>query len=127
MIAQITLVCDNPRHARGKVATLAVYIRVSGRWERRVLFRKSALRTRRNFAARRRQRMDDAQASGSTADIAAALAGDPRQGNPSCKLCRAALVGRPEPTDIELERFSVQGQAIVSIKELNKLRLTRKR
>jgi hypothetical protein len=127
MIYEITWVCASPRHARGKIATLAVYIRVGGRWERRALRRKSALRTRRNAAARSQKDFADAATSGSMADLARAMGGDPRQGNPWCKLCGAAPVGQSEPTDFELEWFAAQDKSIITVTQLNTLRLRPKR
>jgi hypothetical protein len=110
VIGEVTLVCDSPWHARGKIATLAVYVRVSGRWEQQQQspWRKTALRTRRAQDQRQRARPSSYPRSSD---------------QPQCKLCGATLVGYPNPAQFELERFAMQDQRRISVRDLNKLRL----
>jgi hypothetical protein len=125
----VTVVCESHRHARGKIATVAVYTRRfyepgQPRWQRKHLNRSPARRTGRGLERRRRKRIADAVASGTTEALMYALATDQRQTHPRCSLCGAELL---EPNHGLLERLANQGVSRISIRQLHTLRFRPKR
>ena len=109
----MVVVCDSPKHARGKVATIAVYHRFpEGWWAGNV-----AMRPR----PRRRRQNKDLDAPTRESLFLAVV----NPGERPCKLCGSRL--QPEASQDELNYFAARGMSRISIRQLQLLRLGRKR
>lgn len=115
-VETIKLVCDSPEHARGKVATIAVYERFAEGWFAHNMPTRPRKR-RTHQAARLMRRKTDAPFVTRESALLAAI----NPGERPCKLCGDRL--QPEATDDELNDVATRGESRVSIRQLRLLRL----
>ena len=117
MIAKVTIVCDSPRHARGKEAIVAVYRRFPDEgWER-----EYSPRSHKKADQRRTRLLSQASATGDVADWEAALTGDPRSGPAQCNLCGATVRLTNLKLQMCLETLANQGVSRIGITQLHAL------
>lgn len=127
---EITVVCDSPKHARGKIATVAVYHSFPDGWQRMSSFRR-VKRATQQAAARRQQKARVKVHQETILSPTEFMSGyvDPRHVAPRCKLCDAEL--QPEVVKwlerVGLEVLASQHKQRVTITELHELRSQRKR
>jgi hypothetical protein len=104
MIDEIAIVCDNPRHARGKVSKLATYRRNSGTW----VLGRTADRQRRSD-----RKADRLRAAGVRPTVMDGIEADDFR--PRCKLCGARA---PDLTGAMLDVLAAHNKSRVSVSQL---------
>ena len=116
MIAKVTIVCDSPRHARGKEAIVAVYRRFQEGWER-----EYSPRSLKKADERRSKLLSQAPVRGDIHDWEAALTGDPRSGPAQCNLCGDTVRLTNLKLQMCLETLANQGVSRIGITQLHAL------
>ena len=104
MIDEITIVCDSPRHARGKVAKLAMYRRNAGTWA----LCRTADRQRRSD-----READRLRATGVRPSVMDGIEADDFR--PRCKLCGARA---PHLTGAVLDVLAEHNKSRISVSQL---------
>jgi len=110
-VGEITVVCDSPKHARGKVAKIATYRR-DGNSDSWTVGRSERVRQ----LARRRGRLEASGLGNDKLDQATqvAVSFEPLE----CKLCGLKLSPREVPLRDVLNLLAAQGEPRISLKKL---------
>ena len=120
MIAKVTVVCDNPKHARGKISTIAVYHRFENGWERVRSMRPAPSRRSRGAEDSRNRRVAESAIRGDMNAIGAAMSSDARS-VPGCNLCGARLTLNKLQLQLALERVAAEGKSRTPLRHLQVL------
>lgn len=105
----IRVVCDSPRHARGKVAKIVIFTYLDGRWDR-IYDTRHVIRMR-----QMRRRPDRLKARGIKPGLPDLFAAAPADLELRCKLCGLHV---PAPSDAVLNRLAAQGRSDVTLTDL---------